>query len=100
MCASWIVGMREVRTVPMSRNRRYHKAANRRATHIRASPATSQATTLWISQMMIYRSDTKSSDTDDNTKRERCGSVEASRYDEEPLHLQYRDLLQTEKEIS
>ncbi len=59
-----------------------------RATALPPSPVSSQALQHWISPMTICHFD-KGNDTYDNTKRDRCGGVEVSRYDKESLYLQH-----------
>ena len=88
MCAFWIVGMREVRTVPTYQDRKACRAALIRATAIHPSPMSSRVLQRWISPMTICHFN-EGNDTDDHAKRDRCGGVEAGRYDEESSYLQY-----------
>lgn len=74
--------------MPTYPDRKTHRAALLRATALHPPPVSSRALQRWISPMTICHFD-EGDDTDDNAKRDRCGGVEAGRYDEESSYLQY-----------
>ena len=88
MCAFWTAGMQEVWNMLTYPDRKAHRASPLRATALHPSPVSSQALQHWISPMTICHFN-EGNDTDDHAKRDRCGGVEAGRYDEESSYLQY-----------